>query len=87
MLKTVEGIYQNGHIELSEVPQDISSSAQVLVTFLAPDKLDPAKVRQLLDQIETIAGIQQGIDEVNAGQTRPINDFVQTMQQKYDISG
>jgi hypothetical protein len=41
----------------------------------------------LIDQLETIAGIQQGFDEVNAGQTRPIGDFAQAMQQKYDISG
>jgi hypothetical protein len=87
MLKTIEGIYQNGQIELSELPQDISNSAQVLVTFLDPEKLDTAKVRQLLDQIETIAGIQQGFDEVNSGNTRPMGDFVQAMQQKYDISG
>jgi hypothetical protein len=87
MLRTVTGIYQNGQVELSELPQDINSSAQVLVTFLDPEKLDPAKVRQLLDQIETIAGIQQGFDEVNSGNTRPMSDFVQAMQQKYDISG
>lgn len=86
MLKTIEGIYQNGHIELSELPQDISSSAQVLVTFLDPDKLDPAKVRQLLDQIETIADIQQGFDDVNSGNTRPLSDFIQSMQQQYDIA-
>jgi hypothetical protein len=87
MLKTVEGIYQNGQIELSELPQDVGGSAQVLVTFLDPGKLDATKLRQLIDQLETIAGIQQGFDEVNAGQTRPIGDFAQAMQQKYDISG
>jgi hypothetical protein len=87
MLKTVEGIYQNGQIELSELPQDVSCSAQVLVTFLEPGKLDATKLRQLIDQLEMIAGIQQGFDEVNAGQTRPISDFVQAMQLRYDISG
>jgi hypothetical protein len=87
MLKTVEGIYQNGQIELSELPQDVSNSTQVLVTFLDPDKLDPVKLRQLIDQLETIAGIQQGFDEVNAGQSRPMSEFIQAMQQKYDISG
>ncbi len=87
MLKTVEGIYQNGQIELSELPQDVSGSAQVLVTFLDPSKLNTNELRQLIDQLETIAGIQQGFDEVNTGQTRPIGDFVQAMQQRYDISG
>jgi hypothetical protein len=87
MLKTVEGTYQNGQIELSELPQDVSDSTQVLVTFLDPGNLNPTKLRQLIDQLETIAGIQQGLDEVDAGQTRPFDDFVQAMQQKYDISG
>ena len=87
MLKTIEGIYQNGQIQLVELPQDISDRSQVLVTFLDPNKIDPIKLRQLIDQLETIAGIQQGFEELNAGLTRPIENFVQEMQQKYDISG
>lgn len=77
MMKTVEGIYQNGQIELSELPQDISNATQVLVTFLSPGQLDPIKLRQLIDQLETISGIQQGFDEVDAGQSRPMSEFVQ----------
>ena len=96
MLKTVEGIYQNGQIELTELPQDVSDwlrhrpkgdRTQVLVTFLAPGKIAPTKLRQLIEQLETIAGIQQGFEELECGQTRPIGDFIQEMQQKYDISG
>jgi hypothetical protein len=96
MLKTVEGIYQNGQIELTELPQDVSDwlrhrpkgdRTQVLVTFLAPGKITPTQLRQLIDQLETIAGIQQGFEELERGQTRPIGDFIQEMQQKYDISG
>jgi hypothetical protein len=87
MLKTVEGTYQNGQVHLTELPQDVGNSTQVLVTFLDPTQLDAAKIRQLIEQLETIAGIQQGFDQVNAGQTRPIGDFIQSMQQKYDISG
>ncbi|MCC3474063.1 MULTISPECIES: hypothetical protein [unclassified Microcoleus] len=87
MLKTIEGIYQNGQIQLASLPQDISDRSQVLVTFLDPNKIDPIKLRQLIDRLETIAGIQQGFEELNAGLTRPIENFVQEMQQKYDISG
>ncbi|EAW33318.1 hypothetical protein [Lyngbya sp. PCC 8106] len=43
MLKTVEGFYRDGQIQLSELPQDISNT-QVLVTFLDPDKIDPVKL-------------------------------------------
>lgn len=87
MLKTIEGIYHNGQIQLASLPQDISDRSQVLVTFLDPNKIDPIKLRQLIDHLETIAGIQQGFEELNAGLTRPIENFVQEMQQKYDISG
>jgi hypothetical protein len=85
MLKTIEGIYKDGQIELSELPDQVSNSTQVLVTFLEPNKVDASKLRQIIEQLETIAGIQQGFDELNAGQTRPIQEFIQEMQHKYDI--
>jgi hypothetical protein len=87
MLKTVEGIYQDGQIQFNELPQDVSDRSQVLVTFLDPGKIDSVKLRQLMEQLETIEGIQQGFEELNSGQARPIGDFVREMQQKYDISG
>lgn len=73
MIKTVEGIYQDGQIH------NVSDRSLVLVTFLDPGKIDPTKLRQLIDQLETIAGIGQGFEELNAGQTRPLADFVQEM--------
>lgn len=66
MLKTVEGIYRNGQIELSELPQGVSDSAQVLVTFLDPGKLDATKLCQLIGQLDAISGIQQGFNEVRS---------------------
>jgi hypothetical protein len=87
MLKTIEGIYQNGQIQLAELPPGVRDSTQVLITFLDPEKLDPIQLRQLIDRLETLLGIQQGFNEVNAGQTRPLSAFIQAMQQKYDISG
>ena len=35
-LLTVEGIYKNGKIELTERPPHVDDSARVLVTFLPP---------------------------------------------------
>ncbi len=55
MLKTVEGFYQDGQIQLNELPQEVNSNTQVLVTFLDPDKIDSVKLRQLIDQLETQA--------------------------------
>lgn len=80
MFTTVDGIYQDGQIQLSKLPADIRNNAQVLVTFLEPGNLDPERIRSLIARLETIAGIQQGLDEVNAGQTRPVGDFAEEMQ-------
>jgi|GEM_PF-429778 len=34
MLKSIEGIYRDGKIELSEIPSDIDGEIRVIVTFL-----------------------------------------------------
>jgi hypothetical protein len=52
MLKTIEGIYQDGQIHLTELPQDVSDRSQVLVTFLDPSKIDAAKLRQFIKKLE-----------------------------------
>ena len=87
MFTTIDGVYKDGHIHLSQPPQDVSGKAQVLVTFLEPGHLSPEQIRDLIARLETIAGIQQGFDELNAGQTRSVDDFAQEMRNKYDISG
>lgn len=87
MLETIEGIYENGQIQLTQTPQNLGDSTQVLVTFINSTKLDPVKLSQLIDRLETITGIEQGFEELNRGQTRPIGNFIQDMQQKYGISG
>ena len=86
MFKTIEGIYQNGKVELNEPPQDTGGRVQVLVTFLDANTFDAAKIRQVIEQLETIAGIQQGFEELNVGQTRPIDQFTQEVQKKYGVS-
>ena len=87
MLETIEGIYENGQVQLTQTPHNISDRTQVLVTFLDPNNIDPAKLSELIDRIESIARISQGLEELNRGQTRPIGDFIHDMQRKYDIPG
>jgi hypothetical protein len=82
MLKTIEGIYQDGQIQLTELPQNVGDHALVLVTFLDTGKIDSVKLVQLIDQLETIQGIQQGFEELNAGQTRPVEDFIEEMKKE-----
>jgi hypothetical protein len=40
MLKTIEGIYRHGKIELAEEPNDVGEETRVLVTFLEPKRID-----------------------------------------------
>ncbi len=40
MLKSIEGVYRNGKIELSEQPTDIVDETRVIVTFLEPKSID-----------------------------------------------
>jgi hypothetical protein len=41
MLKTIEGVYREGRIELAESPEDVGEEVPVLVTFLGhPHRID-----------------------------------------------
>ena len=40
MSKTIEGVYHNGKIELSETPNDVDEGTRVIVTFLSPGAID-----------------------------------------------
>lgn len=54
MLRTIEGIYKNGKIELAETPQDITES-RVFVTFLETKPMTwPEKIMQHQGVVESI---------------------------------
>jgi len=55
MLKTIEGIYRDGKIELTEMPGDVRDKTRVIVTFLEPNFVDLQA---------------RGIDEVDAADLR-----------------
>jgi len=62
MLRTVEGIYRDGRIELSEMPMDVKE-ARVIVTFLPRDGpidlrargIDESQAADLRRRLRTIA--------------------------------
>lgn len=56
MLKSIESVYRNGKIELTEMPSDVRNEMRVIVTFLEP---------QLIDDLRT-----HGIDEAQAAELR-----------------
>lgn len=40
MLKTIEGVFRKGHVELAEMPNDVADETRVIVTFLTPGPID-----------------------------------------------
>ncbi len=55
MSTTIEGVYRNGKIELSETPSDVCEGTRVIVTFLSPGSIDLQ---------------ERGIDEAQAANLR-----------------
>ena len=55
MLKTIEGIYRDGRIELSELPGNVPEDTRVIVTFL---------------ETRHIVLRERGISEVQAAELR-----------------
>lgn len=40
MLKSIEGVYRNGKVELAKVPGKVDNETRVIVTFLEPGTID-----------------------------------------------
>ena len=55
MLKSIEGVYREGHIELTERPNNIPNDTRVIVTFLTP---------------QPVSLHERGIDEAEAAELR-----------------
>ena len=62
MLKSVEGVYRDGKIELTERPEDVRDETRVIVTFLETNHIDlrergidAAQAAALRDQLGSFA--------------------------------
>lgn len=62
MLLTIEGVYRDGQIQLSELPQDVGAETRVLVTFLPQNAvelrtrgIDEAQAAELRARLATFA--------------------------------
>jgi hypothetical protein len=63
MLKSVEGVYREGKIELTELPEAVHDETRVIVTFLETSQIDLRA---------------RGIDETQAAELRaPLGTFAE----------
>ena len=60
----------------------VNGKAEVVVQ----DAVSYQKFLDMMEYLEAIAGIKEGLADVNAGRTRSLADFQQAMQEKYGIS-
>lgn len=54
--------------------------------LVVQDAVSYQKLLDMMEYLETITGIQEGLEDINAGRTRSLEDFKQKMQQKHGIS-
>jgi hypothetical protein len=52
MLKSVEGVYRDGKIELTEFPGDVRNDTPVIVTFLETGRRTPGPIGDLCRGME-----------------------------------
>jgi PHD/YefM family antitoxin component YafN of YafNO toxin-antitoxin module len=44
------------------------------------------KLLDTIEELETIIGIKQGLEDIAQGRSRPVNQFIEEMQKKHGIS-
>ncbi|MBD0387100.1 MAG: type II toxin-antitoxin system Phd/YefM family antitoxin [Nostoc sp. C3-bin3] len=71
---------------MKETGQPVVLTVNGKAELVVQDAESYQKLLELLEQLETIAGIRKGLEDVDAGRTRPVEEFQQEMQQKYGIS-
>ena len=77
-LESIEQMKQTGE----PIVLTVNGKAELVVQ----DAESYQKLLDALERLEAIAGIKQGLEDVEAGRTVSMEEFEQEMQQKYDIS-
>ncbi|BAZ12910.1 prevent-host-death family protein [Calothrix sp. NIES-4071] len=77
-LEFIEQMKQSGN----PVVLTVNGKAELVVQ----DAQSYQKLLDSLERLETIAGIKQGLEDVEAGRTISLSEFEQEMRKKYGIS-
>ncbi|MBD2485232.1 MULTISPECIES: type II toxin-antitoxin system Phd/YefM family antitoxin [Planktothrix] len=60
----------------------INGKAELVVQ----DAVSYQKLLDFIEKLETIIGIQKGLEDIATGDTQPLNQFIEEMQHKHGIS-
>ena len=50
MQTSIEGVYHNGRVELTQLPDNIADETRVIVTFVQPNQIDLSSCK--IDQVQ-----------------------------------
>jgi MFS family permease len=59
--------------------------AALLLTGLVPPVILAPVAGLLVDRLETIDGIQRGLESMNRGEGRPVEEFFEELRQKHEL--
>ena len=54
--------------------------------LVVQDVVSYQKLLDSLEHLETIIGIKKGLEDITKGDTQSLNEFIEEMQQKHEIS-
>jgi len=76
MLKSVEGVYRDGKIELTELPRDVQDETRVIVTFLETHPIDlQARGINKTQSAELRAQLGTFAEEWDSPEMEPYNNY------------
>jgi len=69
-------------VECERSGKDMATQFEELKETEQPQPLEVEE----LDRLEAIAGIQRGLEAVEAGRTRPVNEFLAELREEFGFS-
>ncbi len=77
----------SGFIEqMKQTGQPVVLTVNGKAEIVVQDAKSYQKLLEKIEKLEAIAGIKQGLADIESGQTRPLTEFEREMQQKHGIS-
>lgn len=72
--------------QMKQTGQPVVLTVNGKAEIIVQDAISYQKLLDKIEQLETIAGIRQGLLDIESGQTQSLKEFEQEMQQKHGIS-
>jgi prevent-host-death family protein len=72
--------------QMKETGNPIVLTVNGKAELVVQDAVSYQKLLDFIEKLETIIGIKKGLEDIATGDTQPLNQFIEEMQQKHGIS-